>query len=105
MRRLILLSTEKEEPVPTDAQKDWHETSLMLGVQFLKATAVAQVQSIAAGTSELGHLTRLRALVERLRRDVSDRLLDSVVELEAYHLRANLLDFNHCRQNLILHTY
>lgn len=39
MWRLILFHTEKEEPVSADAQKHWHQISLLLGVQFMKAAA------------------------------------------------------------------
>jgi len=44
MRRFILFPTEKEEPVSTDAQQDWHKPSLLLRRQFSKA-AVGRVAS------------------------------------------------------------
>jgi hypothetical protein len=46
MWRLILFHAEKEEPVPTDPEKNWHEISLLLGAHFLKGAAVGQINSI-----------------------------------------------------------
>jgi hypothetical protein len=40
---LIRFHTKKEEAIPTDTQNNWHEFSLLLGVHFLKATAVGQI--------------------------------------------------------------
>jgi hypothetical protein len=40
---LIRFHTEKEEAIRTDTQNNWHEFSLLLGVHFLKATAVGQI--------------------------------------------------------------